>query len=625
MKRNTKTAFVVRGILLAAAGVFSAQAWSAPATTISEAAQKAIATNPTVEAAWHNFRASEDEERAARGGYYPKVDLGAAAGYERYELDRLNRNEDYDPASVSLTITQLLYDGFATSSSVARAGRAKLERYYTLLGAAEDTALEAVTAYEDVRRYRELVTLAEHNVSSHQQVLAKIKEKVGAGVGRAVDLDQAVGRLALADSNLVTEQSNLYDVSSRYQRVVGEWPAPNLAPSEHGKVALPADLVSALTISYAESPAIAAAAESIEASKEQLRNRKSGYQPRVDLRLRSEYGNDLDRVTGESTDSRAEIVLNYNLFAGGATKATVSQAEHLLSVAEDNQEATCRDVRQTLRIALNDYRRLQTQLVYLKKHKDTTDKTRAAYLNQFQIGQRTLLDLLDTENEYFEAQRAYTIGQFNSSIAAARTLAGLGRIRQSIGISREGLPTRASLGNDEERTKPLCSADPKDEAGTTVDYTVAAAPVAAAPSDSDRDGVPDSGDLCPNTAPGTKVDAVGCAQKEAVVLKGVGFAFNSTVLTEPSKGVLDNVARILKQNTAVRAEVSGHTDNSGSPAYNTKLSQGRAESVVSYLVSQGVSADRLQAKGYGVSQPRATNDTAAGRATNRRVEFRLLE
>jgi len=76
---------------------------------------------------------------------------------------------------------------------------------------------------------------------------------------------------------------------------------------EHGKVALPADLVSALTISYAESPAIAAAAESIEASKEQLRNRKSGYQPRVDLRLRSEYGNDLDRVTGESTDSRAEI------------------------------------------------------------------------------------------------------------------------------------------------------------------------------------------------------------------------------------------------------------------------------------------------------------------------------
>lgn len=624
MKRNTKTGTAVRVILLAAAGAFGAPAWSAPATTVTEAAQKAISTNPTVEAAWHNFRATEDEERAARGGYYPKVDLGAAAGYERYELDRLNRNEDYDPASVSLTITQLLYDGFATSSSVARAGRVKLERYYALLGAAEDTALDAVAAYEDVRRYRELVKLAENNVASHQQVLSKIKEKVGAGVGRAVDLDQAVGRLALADSNLVTEQSNLYDVSSRYQRVVGEWPAPSLAPSEHGKVALPADLVSALTISYAESPAIAAAAENIEASKEQLRNRRSGYQPRVDLRLRSEYGNDLDRVTGESTDSRAEIVLNYNLFAGGATRATVSQAQQLLSVAEDNQEATCREVRQNLRIAFNDYRRLQTQLIYLKKHKDTTDKTRAAYLNQFQIGQRTLLDLLDTENEYFEAQRAYAIGQFNSSIAAARTLAGLGRIRQSIGISREGLPTRASLGNDEEHAKPFCSADPKDEAGTVVDYTIAASPVAVR-SDSDRDGVLDSGDLCPDSAPGAKVDAVGCAQKEAVVLKGVAFGFNSTVLTEPSKAILDNVARILKQNTAVRAEVSGHTDDVGLPAYNIKLSQGRAESVVSYLASQGVTKERLQAKGYGLSQPRATNDTVEGRALNRRVEFRLVE
>lgn len=606
----------ITAVVLLGTGV---PAWAAPATTAAAAAQKAISSNPEVQAAWHEYLAAEDGQKAAKGDYLPQVDLGASAGVQRFEIDELNQETDYDPIGVNLTVTQLLYDGFETSSNVARLGREKRQRYFSLLNAAETAALEAVRAYEDVRRYQELVALADRNVQRHREVLSRIKEKVKAGVSRSVDLEQATGRLALAESNLVVEQSNLHDVSSRYQRVVGEWPAANLEPSAHAKATLPADVVAALNTAYAEHPALAAATESIRATEEQLRNRKSLYHPRVNLRLRGDHGDDLDRIEGETTDLRAEVIMSYNLFNGGADKATIDQASDLISVAEDNRETTCREVRQNLRIAFNDRRRIGTQLEYQKVHKDTTDRARTAYLNQFQIGQRTLLDLLDTENEYFEAQRAYVNGSYDHSISAARTLAGMGRLRPAIGITRADLPSLASLGGP-DKDKVFCPAQQPEDG--PLEIATAAPPVADA--DGDGDGVKDGDDLCPQTPAGVKVDGAGCAVKETVVLEGVFFAFNKTDLTESSKTVLNNAARIMKANPSLKVEVAGHTDNVGSPEYNIKLSQGRTESVVRHLVSQGVNAANLQAKGYGLTQPKVSNATKEGRATNRRVEFRIL-
>lgn len=112
---------------------------------------------------------------------------------------------------------------------------------------------------------------------------------------------------------------------------------------------------------------------------------------------------------------------------------------------------------------------------------------------------------------------------------------------------------------------------------------------------------------------------------EVVVLKGVNFANNSAQLTPASTAILDDVAQRLNQRRDVRAEVAGHTDNRGAPDWNRKLSQARAESVRNYLVSKGVSADRLTARGYGQDSPVADNATSSGRATNRRVELRALK
>lgn len=147
------------------------------------------------------------------------------------------------------------------------------------------------------------------------------------------------------------------------------------------------------------------------------------------------------------------------------------------------------------------------------------------------------------------------------------------------------------------------------------------------PLDTDGDNVKDYMDKCPNTPAGTQVDDMGCPlqSKARGVLKGVTFKTGGTELTDNAKNVLDGVAEELKKFPEIKAEVQGHTDSTGNEAFNLSLSQKRAQAVMDYLVSQGVPAAQLTAKGYGQSAPIADNKTADGRQKNRRVEMKWLD
>ena len=152
--------------------------------------------------------------------------------------------------------------------------------------------------------------------------------------------------------------------------------------------------------------------------------------------------------------------------------------------------------------------------------------------------------------------------------------------------------------------------------------------VILAPQDEDRDGVPDPADACLGTQT-RPVDAFGCpvlftATRRTVELRGVTFETGTAALTSGSLEVLGDVAEVLRARLDVRVEVAGHTDTTGSRALNLRLSKARAEVVRAYLIDQGVSPDRVEARGYGPDQPVATNRTSVGRARNRRSEIRRL-
>ena len=148
---------------------------------------------------------------------------------------------------------------------------------------------------------------------------------------------------------------------------------------------------------------------------------------------------------------------------------------------------------------------------------------------------------------------------------------------------------------------------------------------AGCPLDSDNDGIVDASDSCPDTQAGVEVDGKGCELAEVIILKGVTFKTGSAYLAPGSLAILNEVAETLKRYPAMRVDVAGYTDNRGAVDLNTRLSQARAESVKAYLVSKGVNGDNLEAKGYGPVDPIASNDSAEGRAQNRRVEMHIVK
>ncbi|SEL47198.1 TolC family outer membrane protein [Halomonas daqiaonensis] len=570
---------------------------SSPGSTdLRQVVQQAISTNPEVQAAWNGFRASGHDIGVARGNYLPSVDVSAGMGVEDRELDGRG---SYDTSYAELTVTQMLWDGLATASEVERLDRAELVSYYELLGASEDVALEATQAYLDVQRYRELVRLAQDNYREHLRVYDQIEERVRSGAGRGVDLEQISGRLALAESNLLTEASNLHDVTARYQRIVGNLPAENLAEVPQMDERLPEDVSRAIDLAFQGNPDFHAAIENIEASRAEQRGTRSAFQPRLDLRgSTGTYENSdgsYDVVTdGERRDRHTiELVASMNLYRGGSDLASFRAASDRVEQAINQREQACINVRQTTQIAYNDTQRLREQLQYLNGHRQSIDRVRGAYQQQFDIGERTLLDLLDSENEYFEASRAYVNAEYDIAAADARTLAAMGQLMQTLEVRRDDLPTLAELGSD----------------GVDID--------------------PET--ICPSQGPQrfTLEDLIGNVEApqrapDVTLSADALFEINSAVLSSEARAELDAlVADIQRIDNLERVFIAGHADITGNDAINDPLSQARADSVAGYLVSQGVARGLIETRGYGSRQPVASNATVEGRRLNRRVEVTL--
>ena len=425
-KRHARCALV----LLMAAGAALAQ----PADPLKAAVEQAVNTNPEVSARFNAYRAAVDAVDAARGAYFPRLDLTASAGQDRDRIAGVSRSLNRQQGGLNLT--QLLWDGLGTRNDVARAGHEQLARYFELVDVTEQTALEAARAHYDVQRFRRLVQLAEDNYVQHRYAFLQIQSRFKAGVGRGVDLEQAGARVALAESNLSTEIANLHDVSARYQRLVGVEPPQNLPGLVLLRNGVPATATEAMNTAVLQSAAVSASIEGLRGARSVSDARRSAYQPKVEARIRAEGGRNVDGLQDQTRNSTAEIVLNWNLFNGGADQARVRQQANVVSQATDLRDKTCRDTRQTAAIAYNDTRKLTDQLVYLDRNTLAIQKARDAYRQQFDIGQRSLLDLLNAENELYTARRAYANAEYDLGLAYARAHAAMNQLGTQLGVSR---------------------------------------------------------------------------------------------------------------------------------------------------------------------------------------------
>lgn len=414
----------------------------AQAATLEDVIAQGLTENPDVQRATHARNAIYQEIVQARSGYYPKVDIAAGIGYEwtNNSATRAGGNDDVelDRGEASLSIRQMLFDGFATSSEVKRQTARANSADHRLEDVAENFILEASRSYTEVHRRRELLKLTKENLFNHVKIYDQIKRRSESGLGAVASIEQAEGRLALAEVNVLAEENNLLDAEANFYRVLGfEAPEDLQYPAVIDKAqdVIPQEIGSVLNIAYDNNPTLQVAQADSEAAVAQYNAAKRNYYPRVDLEIDRTWNDDIDGVDGTNEDLTAMIRMRYNLFNGGADKARVRQTQHQIEEAHSVQKNTRREVIQSLNLSWNAHQILSRQINFLEQHVISSAATRDSYKKQFDIGQRSLLDLLDTENEVFSSKIDLANAQYDHVVTHFRLLDGMGQLLEIMEIS----------------------------------------------------------------------------------------------------------------------------------------------------------------------------------------------
>lgn len=439
---------------------FCGCAASAAAETLAEAVKLALSHFPEMRAAAANRSALAETAAQARSAWLPTIDATLGRGYERSNNAStrvLGADQTLQRREAEVTVSQLLFDGGVTSGQVRRSEARALGAGEQVSNAAEATAGRAAQAYVEVMRLRGLLQLARDNVLRHEQTLDLVAKLANAGRGRGADTQQADARLAFAQSSLTQLRGQLVQAEAAYQHVVGQAPGALADPGELA-ARLPASLDAALALVVDGHPAVRAALRELEAAqadREAARGR--AVAPRLALELGGSANRDIDGVRGLSSDQFAMLRLRYNLYRGGADEARVREAEARMDEALANVSKVKNDAQRDLRQAWDTLVEDRARMPQLGRYVAASNEVVIAYRAQFSIGQRTMLDVLNAENELFTAKSSLYSGLSVITAGELRVLAAVGRLLDALGVA---LPASAEAAAAQAPTSGMGTARP---------------------------------------------------------------------------------------------------------------------------------------------------------------------
>ena len=404
--------------------------------TLEEATYQAVESNPKIRQAIALFKESlENTEVSRRNGFYPSIDLSAGIGHETtYDYQGTGEDVSLTRRELAITLTQPIFNGFNSTSDVKRLhAEAEANRWNALIQV-ENKALEVSKAYTDVLRNRELYQLALSNLETHNRIYQQIRTASESGVGRQSDFSQISARLAKAEANRLSALDNLRTAEANYKNVVGEMPPEELIYPEPDNSLLPTSLADAIDQALKNNPAIDSARWDVEATDHYVNATKSNYYPELNFVVERSFDDNIDGREGSDEDLTAMLRLNYNLYNGGADKRAQRAALQQNIQASEIQRNTTREAELTARLAWASYEASLGSKTYLQQYVTATKESQVAYAQQFNLGRRTLLDVLDSENELFEARQDYVNADYDELYSEFRLFNSKGDLMRAMRI-----------------------------------------------------------------------------------------------------------------------------------------------------------------------------------------------
>ena len=431
--------FYAKAALLGTALLFPGT-MAAQAVSLNEAIELAISTNPDIGIVASNREAVDEELKQARGLYLPQIDVAAGIGRESTN-DRTTRARGGGGSSLyltrqeaSITLQQRIFDGFETDSTINRE-KARVESAANRVHEnAEFLALDVIGAYVEVLRQRELVRLAEENLRVHLGILDSLQQRLAGGGGSRADVAQTEARSARARATLTQTLNDLRDSEAAYTRIIGQFPDQLEAP-EFPEGVLPGDLDEAVSLAGTNNPTTKIFEADVRSANAEVSLAEVPFYPAVTLEAESEYNDDRDGIDDWEFNNQVMLRLRWNLFRGGIDRA--NRQEQLSRLAESKNRrlrsflAAQQEMRQSWFALEASRQRVEDLSDSVKFNMETRD----AYRQQFEVAQRTLLDVLDAENELFVSSGQLVSAQTNELLASYRILAVGGMLMGTLNIA----------------------------------------------------------------------------------------------------------------------------------------------------------------------------------------------
>jgi outer membrane protein, adhesin transport system len=447
----------------------------AAAETLSDELGELLRSHPQIQSKTNTVRSSESGIGVARSAYLPSVKMSTDGGPDYVNsTDRKNtQGKSWDRAgeSASVTVTQHIFDGYATDSSV---GAAKITRDVSeadLRTTRQNVLLEAATAYSTVLRATRLIELARDSVGKVQDQLNLEDERVEKGAGITSDVLAAKQRLQTAKEQRVRFEGDLQTAVAKYTQVFGH--VPNIAalaePPFPGEQ-ISASLADALKLAEKENPSVETAAKNINLSEEKRAGANAGYYPTLDLVGKASYDDGKNAAAGQRKEWSVLLQANWEIFSGFKTDSQVAVASHDLAASKDNHLYALRKVQEAARTAWFKLNTARERMELLKNASILAEEVWKSTRLRHEAGKATIREVLDDEIRINDSRISYAQAYYDMISAGYEMLAAMGRME--VDFIAGDAPGTPGFAPTVETTPPGIHAGVPDRSpgGVTDDY-----------------------------------------------------------------------------------------------------------------------------------------------------------
>ncbi|MBL0708824.1 MAG: TolC family outer membrane protein, partial [Sulfurimonas sp.] len=410
-------------------------------TTIDEV----LSTNPIILERLNNYISTKQDITTAKSGYYPKLDLSVGAGRENTKKEDANaittlRDENDKPVDSlnlgiyqnTLTYTQNIFKGFQTTNNVDAQEQRTISAAYSYIEKVNDTSFEMVNTYLQVMKNQELLGTAKANVKINTEIFSKVNKLYDAGLTTLSEVNKIESSLALAKSNLVVQENTLKDTVYNLQRVLGRTLDPETMVKPTLDVELPKSLEEANKLSLQNNPSLLVSKHNINFAKASIRESRAPFYPSVDIEVSQSMNKNLSGVQGEDEGFKAMAYVKYNFFNGFADDAALQKSRSRLYQEQESKHILDREVTEGLSLSWESNKKLTEQLVHLKDYKKFSKKTLTLYSKEYDLGRRSLLDLLSAQNDFIGSKAQIINTEYSMLFAKYRILDAMGSLVSSI-------------------------------------------------------------------------------------------------------------------------------------------------------------------------------------------------